>query len=239
MNKKRAALILGSVCFVLVIAICIQIKTVKKMTEDVGFSLRENRELKDEYLKWKSEYDSKYAELEKLENELEKVRNEAISDNESDTKREKEIKENNKLLGLTALNGSGLVFVINDNRNGNVDGNVDISSSLIHEEDILNIVNELFNAGAEAVSINDQRIVQATAIACDGNIVRINHEKIGAPFTIRAIGYPESLYYAINRQGGWLSIMKDDGIEVSYMEKEYNVNVPKYSGLYSYDYIER
>ena len=68
-----------------------------------------------------------------------------------------------------------------------------VSYTHLHDIDVLSVVNELINAGAEAISINDQRWVANTAISCRGNTIDINGERIGAPFVIKAIGLPEYL----------------------------------------------
>ena len=72
---------------------------------------------------------------------------------------------------------------------------------------------------------------------CDGNIIRINDEIVGVPIEIKAIGYPASLY-ALNRPQGYLSIMKRDGVIVS-TEKKDEITIPKYEGIYKYEYIKR
>ena len=96
----------------------------------------------------------------------------------------------------------------------------------------------MFNSGADAVSINDERIVSATEILCDGNIIRVNGKMIGVPITIKAIGYPERLDGALSRPGGYLEVMANDGVVVT-VERSENINIPKYNGVYSYNYLTR
>ena len=108
---------------------------------------------------------------------------------------------------------------------------------IVHDLDLLEVVNELFNAGAEAVSINGQRIISTTAINCSGNIVKVNDEKLGVPFEIKAIGYPDKLYGALTRPGGYLELMEDDGVSVS-ISKSDDISLPKYNGVYQNDYMQ-
>ncbi len=110
------------------------------------------------------------------------------------------------------------------------------SDLLIHDGDILSIINELKNAGAEAISINDQRLVPTSSIVCGGNIIEINGEKVGAPFIIKAIGLPE-LLAGLSRPGGYLQILKDDTIEVD-LKMSNKITIPKYSGVLTYKYME-
>jgi len=176
--------------------------------------------------------------LEHREKLLEETRQAASNTNETDSKNEEEIKNNKKLLGLTDVNGKGLIITLDENREINSEDVLNISEYLVHEQDLLYIVNELFNAGADAISINNQRIVNTTSILCDGNIIRINGEMVGVPIVIKSIGYPERLDYALTRPGGYLDLMANDGVVVT-VERNENINIPKYNGVYSYEYLSR
>ena len=222
----------------LTMAIFIQINTIESATESVGSTLRDNSGLKDELLIWQGKYKRLYKELENKEEELEKVRLNAAANNETDTQNETEIKNNQILLGLTEVSGPGFVITLSENQKVNPDEVLNISGYLVHEEDLLYIVNELFNCGADAVSINNQRIVNTTSIICDGNIIRINGEMVGVPITIKAIGSPEGMEGALNRPGGYLQKMAGDGVEVSTQRIEH-VTIPKHEGVYSYEYLTR
>ena len=100
MNKKQIAITLGIMCFILTVAICVQLKTVENTTSTVSQSLKENG-LRDEVLKWKEKYDSVYSQLGQAENRLEKVRNIATQDSSTSSAKQEELKNNNILLGLT------------------------------------------------------------------------------------------------------------------------------------------
>lgn len=234
---KKIAITLGSVCFILVIAIFIQIKTVASITNEEGISLNDNSELRDEVLKWRQAYKDAYKQLEGAEERLENARTQASAASEIDNNVKDQIKKNSQLLGLTEVKGSGIIIKLDDNREVNAEDVIDISSYVVHDGDLLHIVNELFNAGADAISINGKRIVQTTAIMCDGNIIRINDEIVGVPIEIKAIGYPERLYYNVAvRQGGYLKLMARDGVVVD-IEKAENLTIPKYEGVYKHQYI--
>lgn len=234
---KKIAITLGSVCFILVIAIFIQIKTVASITNEEGISLNDNSELRDEVLKWRQAYKDAYKQLEGAEERLENARTQASAASEIDNSVKDQIKKNSQLLGLTEVKGSGIIIKLDDNREVNAEDVIDISTYVVHDGDLLHIVNELFNAGADAISINGKRIVQTTAIMCDGNIIRINDEIVGVPIEIKAIGYPERLYYNVAvRQGGYLKLMARDGVVVD-IEKAENLTIPKYEGVYKHQYI--
>lgn len=232
-NKMQVAVAIGLMCMLLTGAIVIQLNTIKEATAIVGSPYAES-ELKEEVLRWKEEYEKIYKELEKKEEELERARQDSTQENSRLIELQQELDELNKFLGLTEISGSGVILTLKDNEG--VEGNSDANVALVHDEDLRQIINELKNAGAEAISVNGQRIVFTTAINCSGAIVTINGIKINSPFEIRAIGNDASLY-GITRPGGYLSFMEDEGIKATIV-KSNNVTVAKYTGVNSPKYIK-
>lgn len=232
MNNNKVAITLGIVCMILTIAIVIQINTVKTTNLTVTKTFTENS-LRDDVLKWKEKYDNTYNELEEAEKQLAKIREEATKNNSASEQIEKQIKLNNNLIGLTNLKGQGVIITLEDNPDAtreNVGILDDVSNYIVHYLDIINVVNELKNAGAEAISVNGQRIVNTTSINCIGNVIKINDQKVNSPFTIKAIGLPESLV-SLDRPGGYLEYLKGY-VEVT-VKKSDEVEVEKYGGLIS------
>ncbi len=234
-NKKIISLMLGGMCFALTLGICIQIKTVTGSKTIAGENSGKNDELRAEVLRYKERYDNKYKELEKAEKELEKERQDSTQNNSDLEKKEEDIKQGNKMIGMTEVTGPGVIVTLSD---GKKDSSTVLNASdlIVHDADVLSVINELKNAGAEAISINGQRMVPTTSISCGGNIIDINGEKVGAPFEIRAIGLPEQLA-ALSRQGGYLEILKDASVGVE-LKKSNNITIPKYTGVITYKYAK-
>ena len=210
-NKKIISLVLGVMCFALTLGICIQMRTVENSSSTVSQSYTENN-LRGEVLKYKERYDNKVKDIEKLDQELEGKREQVTANNSELEEAENQIKQGNKLNGLTDVTGPGVIITLSDSK-ADASSVMDSSSLIVHDLDVLSVINELKNAGAEAISINDQRIIPTTAIVCGGNIININGEKIGAPFVIKAIGLPETLAN-LARPEGYLSILKEYQIGV-------------------------
>ena len=233
-NKKAIAAVLGVMCFALTAGICIQIKTVKNTNSAVSQNYEENN-LRAEVLKYKEKYDNILKETEKIDNQLQEQIESATKNNSELEEAKNQITEGNKIIGLTEVTGPGITITIADS---DIDSTTVLNSSdlLIHDLDLLKVVNELKNAGAEAISINNQRIILTTPIICGGNIININGEKIGSPFEIKAIGSPEALAN-LDRPGGWLNILKNSGIKVSAIKKSNSITIPKYSGVLNFKYI--
>ena len=174
-------------------------------------------------------------ELEKAEEELEKERQNSTKDNSQLEEKEEQIKQGNKMIGLTEVTGPGVIVTLSDSKK-DANSVLNPSTLLVHDVDILGVVNELKNAGAEAISINDQRIVPTTSISCGGNIIDINGEKVGTPFVIKAIGLPEQLA-GLSRPGGYLEILKGASVGVE-LKKSNNITISKYTGVINYQYAQ-
>lgn len=239
MNKKQISITLGIVCLILTLAIVIQIKTINNTISKTDPTFVEN-DLRDEVLKMKEKYDNTYSELEKAQKELEEERAKASKKDETSIQKEEELKEGNIMLGLTDVTGKGIKITLKDNQtvtNESIGAIDDINNYLVHDLDLLNIVNELKNAGAEAISINDQRVIPTTSITCAGNIIQVNGQKVGSPFVIKAIGIPETLYDALERPGSYLEELRTWGISVE-SKKENNISIQKYNGVLNNKYMK-
>lgn len=239
MNKKIISLVLGTMCLFLTLGITVQIKTVNG-TGTIRTTNATENELRDSLLKSKEKYDNLYEELEEAEKKLETERANATQNNTELTELENTIKTQNKVAGLSEVTGNGILITVNDNQKISINNWFEDPNMLIvHDTDLMNIVNELKNAGAEAISINNQRIVTISAIECDGNVIKVNGEKIGAPFEIKAIGLAEALM-SIERIGGYLDYLKEYrylDVTVKKSDKE-KLTIPKYTGIMKFEYIE-
>lgn len=240
MSKNKIAVILGIVCIILTFSICMQLKTIKKIGSPSEVSFQEN-ELRDEVLILKEKYDNLYNELEKAEEKLEKVREQATQNTSDSSQIEEEIKLNNTLLGLTDVTGEGVIITLKDNPNVTLDSLRDSLSSsvntyIVHDEDLRMIVNELKNSGAEAISINGERILFNTPITCIGTVIQVNNKRLNSPYIIKAIGNQDTLN-AVDRLGSYIDYYIKPYVGFS-MNKSNNIEIPKYTGVYNPKYIQ-
>lgn len=233
-SKLKISLLLGIMCMFLTMGIVIQIKTVSNSVTTVGKTLVEN-ELRDSVLRWKQKYENAYETLETKEDELNELRDSVSSKDNNYSGLSNKLYNYNMLLGNTEVIGKGIIITLEDGDSTVIKGFA--KDYIVHDGDILEIVNALKNAGAEAISVNGQRIINTTGITCAGNVILINGEKIGAPFVIRAIGAPNSLYSGVKIPGGYLSIVEDAGVQVKIeqVDKE-TIIIPKYEGVYKFKY---
>ena len=238
MKKRQIAITLGIMCFILTIAISIQLKTIQNSNNTISQSLQDDR-LRDEVLRWKEKYDNAYQELTESEKRLTVARQEATQNDTTDNAKQEQIRQNNMLLGTVEVQGQGLQITLADNNKANKEGlsAIDPSLVLVHYDDILQVVNALNNAGAEAISVNGQRIITTTAITCEGNVIKVNGEKISSPIIIKAIGSQGLLLGSMTMAGGYLDILESYGVIVK-VEPVDNITVEKYNGIISYKYVK-
>ena len=236
MKKEKIALTLGIVCFFLTIGISVQIKTIATTTTTISGNSTENQ-LRDEVFKWSDKYESIYKELEEAEKTLEAERKKATENSSESSTLEQELTNAKILLGQTEVKGKGVVITLDDNKEIlNMSSLViDPNVLLVHDGDLIQVVSILKNAGAEAISINDQRVVSTTAITCDGYVVRINGEKVGAPYEIKAIGNPEYIKGSLE-VSGYMETMINDGVIVE-IKKSNSITIPKYEGVLTHEYM--
>lgn len=233
MKNKKIALLLGAMCFLLTIGIFIQVKTVSQSGTQAARTMGE-KELRDNVLELKEKYEKQYKILEGKEKELNALIDSVSVNDSTSSELSERLNEINSEIGLTALQGEGIIIRLED---GEESPNTTLRDSVVHDSDLKAIVNDLCTAGAEAISINGQRIVSTTAITCIGNVIKINDEKIGNPFEIRAIGSKARLDGAVSMNGRTLSQMKKDGIKVEIKRSD-TVVVSRFDGIFTRDYIK-
>lgn len=94
-----------------------------------------------------------------------------------------------------------------------------VNNYIVHESHIFNLINELNISGAEAISINGQRISSDSYIYCNGPVITVDGKQFPAPFVISAIGDPNVLTPALNIAGGIIDQLAYDNIVVTVENK--------------------
>ena len=175
------------------------------------------------------------AQIQELENQLQSIKQKVSEFEKKMGERQaegkellSELEEVRMWVGLVPVTGPGVMVVLNDSKEVPDLGNV--NDFIVHEENIRQVVNELFASGAEAISINGQRLTTVSSIRCVGPTVLVNEVKVVPPFEISAIGSPDTLSTALNMPQGVLQNLKDfTNIEIK-LEKKDKLNLPAYTG---------
>lgn len=211
MKRKQYSAALTATCLILGVIIGVQVNTVKQQSMTM-----ENQRL---------------SEVVQALNQMQAERDALLEQNQALEKTLKEgsfgaeMEELMAFAGLTEVTGTGVTVTMNDASNK---GGGDMNAYLVHAEDLLSVVNELHAAGAEAVSINGQRMVGKSAVTCAGSIVMVNGVRVAAPFEIKAVGDPAVMDSALHFPGGVIDNLSPWGIEIS-VHKQAEVTVPAYT----------
>lgn len=146
--------------------------------------------------------------------------------------------------GLTEVEGPGVLVTLSDGYSADkvdpgkdnnpvqpgVDTGEPTADYIIHDQDILRVVNELYAAGAEAVSINNLRLVSTSSVRCVGNTVLIDGVRIAAPIKIRAVGDTETLLGALRMPGGIVEELRETNPSMISLEPVKDMTLPAYTG---------
>lgn len=165
---------------------------------------------------------------------------EALANKENNDLKNKLLDEVNyyKLIsGNTAVHGEGVVVFIDDGTRELYEGE-DPNTVLVHDMDILTIINELNRSGAEVLSVNGQRITNGTSIACSGYTIRINDQFFARPFEIKAIGDSKRMAAALIGPDGYGTLLQDYGVIFKIAIKD-DISIPKYTENQTYEYMTK
>jgi uncharacterized protein YlxW (UPF0749 family) len=102
--------------------------------------------------------------------------------------------------GLEPMHGPGLVVTLNDAQRdaaGRFPGDASADDLVVHQQDIEAVLNAMWSAGAEAIQMQDQRIIATSAPLCVGNTLLLNGRTYSPPYAITAIGDPAAMQAAL------------------------------------------
>lgn len=147
-----------------------------------------------------------------------------------------EIENTKAAAGLTALEGPGVVIIVTDGTRELLDDE-NPNDIWVHDLDIRAMVDDLRNAGAEAIAINGQRVVLGKSkIQCTGPTIKINDQVFAIPYVIEAIGDRKFLESVINAPGSFGEDLRSWGVFVE-VNTSISVSIPAYEGFVTYDYV--
>ncbi len=109
--------------------------------------------------------------------------------------------------GFQAVTGPGLRLVLED-------APPDAGGELIRSDDLALLINGLWEAGAEAIAVNGERLTARSATTTANVSINVNRRPVTAPYTVEAIGDPDRLEQRFGEtQGGgaWLLLVEEFG----------------------------
>lgn len=221
-----ARVMLPAVCLILGFGITLQIRSVRRTQSAVaGADLTRAEELQNQLSAQKSKNDE-------LTNEIAGLQKKIAGSSAAGA----QLTQAEMMAGLVDVRGPGLTVTMRDSALTPPAGQ-NASAFVIHDSDILSVLNELRDAGAEALSINDERILSTSEVRCAGNTLSVNNNRYAAPFVIRAIGDKDKLRSALLMKGGVVDVLSQWGIGVDIAPGD-SILVKAYAGIPDYKYAK-
>lgn len=229
MKNIKFQIAIALVCIVLGLMVSIQFRTIKQGVGPVSeYRAREIasqlKRVKEENLKLinaKNEYETKLKEYE-----------DTASQGSAFAKiLKQELDEARILAGIEDVEGPGVTVVVDD-----LKFSEKVNYPLISYSMLLELLNELNAAGAEAVSINDQRIISTSEIRQVGGVqININTVSFAPPFILKAIGDPKTMEASLRLREGVVERIENSGVAITITQEQL-VQIPKYNGVIEKNY---
>ncbi len=228
MKKEKIVIVItiGIMSLLLACVMFMQFKVVNEIDVSELESLRED-ELQKLASEWKEKYEETNTKLQDTQTKIAEYKEKSENSDETEKLVEEELKEANLILGKTDVIGNGIQVTLKDTEDKVYDA-----------ENLLTLVNELRAAGAEAISINGERVINLTDIVdISSRFVLVNSNKISSPYTILVIGDENYLKSALNIKNGYVDAKQKEGYSI-LVESKSNIKINKYSKDINLKYID-
>ncbi|MFF8564376.1 DUF881 domain-containing protein [Streptomyces albidoflavus] len=201
----RAQLTVALLLFVLGLGLAIQVRS----TNDTG-ALRGARQ--DDLVRILDELDDRTERLEDEKQRLEDQRTELENSSDQAEEARRQTVEKERQLGILAGNvaatGPGITVTVQD------------AAGTVRADMLLDAVQELRAAGAEAIQVNDVRVVAGTYLSDGSGGVNVDGNKITRPYRFKVIGNPQDLEPALNIPGGVVQTLEKEQATVVVTREE-------------------
>ncbi|WP_405578216.1 DUF881 domain-containing protein [Streptomyces sp. NBC_01190] len=193
---SRAQLIVALLLFVLGLGLAIQVRS----TSDSGGALRGARQ--EDLVRILTELDNRGQRLQDEKRGLESQRGELETSSDQAAEALKQTRQKAQQLGVLAgtvpAQGPGITLTVTDPHGG------------VEADSLLDTLQELRAAGAEAIQINNVRVVADTYFTDGTNGVQIDGHKVSQPYEFKVIGNPQDLEPALNIPGGVVQTLEKE-----------------------------
>ncbi len=147
-----------------------------------------------------------------------------------------EIQSLQVITGFYDVEGPGVIVKIGDSQRELYEWEEPLDL-VVHDNDVLTILNDLKSAGAEVLSINGQRIISTSEIKCAGPTITVNGYTYGQPYIIKAIGDPVTLDAAIKSPSSYSAALRELYGLVVESQVNPRVRISKYQGNIKMNYL--
>ena len=233
-DKLIMTITIGLVCFLLAMTTFMQFKVVQE-SEQANIDTMQESDLRQELTNWKTKYDETKQKYDELYQTLDSYKQETSTDNKTKETLEEELRALELVLGKTDVEGEGAVITLSEKNENELAKDEEIVS--ISADDLIYIINSLKDAGAEAISVNNERIVNMTDIVNVGDSIKINSKYLRTTtYTIKVIGNSSYIESSIFGKGGYAEQLNTTGIRAK-IEKSNKVQISKFDSEIETKYL--
>ncbi len=226
-GKVTITITIGIMCFILTMIIFIQINTIRQTNVNELEIMRED-ELKAEITTLKTRTNEVETKILDTNNRIAEYEEAINAGQEASDLLASELKESEDLLGKTTVTGEGVIITLSSD------------TMRVGSDDLLELVNLLKDAGAEAISINDKRLIYKSYISYinEGNFITVNGNRIVEPYVVKAIGNTTHLESSVSQKKyGYIDTKVSAGKNVT-LEKSNEITIYAYDGELDFDYVK-
>lgn len=217
--------IIGLVCIVLFAVMFMQFKTIEETDITAIENMRE-AELRTAISEWKGKYEDTQAQLDANLKSIEEYQERIESNEEASELIDEDLEESNMLLGKTDVTGEGVILTLTNT-----------DEYTITYSHLLELVNELRYAGAEAISINDVRIVMTEIVEVQVRMI-VSGQRVTSPYVVKAIGNQTYLSSTLSlKDSGFIDRYQASGMNIK-LETNKNIKILKYNGEMNVKYMK-
>ena len=214
---------IGIICILFTSVMFVQFKSVQ-VIEASGVGQKRETELRTEYSTLKDKSNEMKQQLEEIQNTTKEYTDQSSDVQATMDLLKSDVDKARCDLGYTDVKGPGIILTITDGKNAAND-----KEQVVTYNDLIMAINELKYAGAEAISLNDERVVNNSFVANISEYMVMNDNRISGPYTIKVIGDSKNLESVINIKGGIKDYLESYNKQISYtVENEVYIN--KYNG---------
>ena len=227
-SKRIVEIVVGIMCFVLVFFMMVQFNTIET-TNIANIKTMRETELREELGTWTTKYEELLAQYEDGEDKRTEYKSSLGTNDNTESLLKKELKESNILLGLTKVKGDGIIVTLSDN-----------DEKRIQATDLIELVNELRLAGAEAISINGERIIATSEIVdINYSFIVINGNRLSSPYIVKTIGDQTYLESGLTAKDyGYMDNMIKGNGKTATLERTNDIVINKFTGTIDSKYME-
>lgn len=214
---------IGIICILLTSVMFLQFKSVQ-VIEASGVGQKRETELRTEYSTLKDKSNEMKQQLEEIQKTTKEYTDQSSDVQATIDLLKSDVEKARCDLGYTDVKGPGIILTISDGKDLAND-----KEQVVTYNDLIMAINELKYAGAEAISLNDERVVNNSFVANISEYMVMNDNRISGPYTIKVIGDSKDLESVINIKGGIKDYLESYNKQISYtVENEVYIN--KYNG---------